>query len=182
MNKPNINYVTGELEQTIQKLNYYLIYKAIGVPTWNIYKKYKIRRVVGGAIVCMWGQLLMTRHPERAETTYYYAQLQPSLKKIRKHFKNKRWHAICRLCCDTSQGGTPNYTNMAQHIISKTGLTKKTREPEGYDDAEKRLVGHLTQIHECLDETIKDADLSHAEIMLRDTAVGRLRLRRIDGY
>ena len=172
--------VLGDLEETLRILNYYPLYKALGIPAWNIYKKYRAKKIVRDTTVWMWGEILLEIHPEHAEPTYYYAQISTRAKRVWKHFKNQKWRRRRRALYKTNQEGAPDYTNIARLIISETGLTKKTRRPEGYDDAEQKIAKFLTELHKHLEDTTKEADLSNAEERFREQAGWTLKLRGID--
>lgn len=176
----SIEIVLSGLDETLRTLNYSPIYSVLGIPAWNAWKKRRIRDVVKNTLICMWTEILIEKHPEHAEPTYYYAQISDRTKRASKHFKNQEYRRRCRVLYETSQDGAPDLTNIAQLIISESGLTKKTKIPEGYDDAEQKIGEYLKDLYNHLNGALTDIDLTTAEGRFRELAVGKLGLRRID--
>ena len=176
----SIEIVLSDLDETLRTLDYSPIYSALGIPAWNAEKKRRMRDVVKNTLICMWTEILIEKHPEHAEPTYYYAQLSDRAKQAWKHFKNREYGRRCRALYETSREGAPDLTNIAQLIISESGLTKKTKTSEGYDDAEQKIREYLKDIYDHLNDALTEIDLTTAEERFRELAVGKLGLRRID--
>ena len=176
----SIEIVLSDLDENLRTLNYSPIYSALGIPAWDAWKKRRIRDVVNDTLICMWTEILMEKHPEHAEPTYYYAQLSDRAKQAWKHFKNQEYLRRCRALYETSQGGAPDLTNIAQLIISESGLTNKTMFSEGYDDAEQKIGEYLKNLYTHLNDALTDIDLTTAKERFRELAVEKLGLRRLD--
>ena len=122
MKKNGVYETVHELIHAVKKLRTNQPLKWLNVPTINAFKRRNVKGLLRATVVWQWGEALLQHHPQvQARHTYYYAQIWPDNKPIKKYFF--LW-SVARPNARTKKKGVGPDTSAKYRRPSSGGTTK----------------------------------------------------------